>query len=277
MTSRHEYRSSLWKWLHSWFLRRQVFSGRERLFVLGNQKSGTTAIAGLLGDITQLPTTLDIKREYRAPTLHLVTSGAMKLEQMIIKNISEFARPIVKVPNLTFHHEDLKRLFPNARFLLVVRDPRDNIRSILNRLKLPGTLKTLTQEHWDQMPIAWRYVLNNEWQGIQAANHIESLAKRWNVAASVFLKPDAPMMVVRYEDFLQDKVGTITHLAKSLGLDIRSDIADRVHVQFQPAGVRNVRWDDFFGEENLGTINTICGPLMSKFNYRTDAVAPDQQ
>jgi MoaA/NifB/PqqE/SkfB family radical SAM enzyme len=47
--------------------------------------------------------------------------------------------------------------------------------------------------------------------------------------------------------------------AHDLGLD----------VQFQPAGDKGVRWDDFFGPANLAAIERICGSRMAELGYKT--------
>ena len=53
-------------------------------FLLGSQKSGTTAIAALLGKCTGLPTTLDLQNEFRhEQNYHKVCAGELSLEAFI--------------------------------------------------------------------------------------------------------------------------------------------------------------------------------------------------
>jgi hypothetical protein len=76
------------------------------------------------------------------------------------------------------------------------------------------------------------------------------------------------MILVRYEDFMKDKVGEIVGLARRLGLEPAYDIADRVDTQFQPRGrLRGIPWLDFFGADNLAQIETICADRMQQFGY----------
>ncbi|RME38856.1 MAG: hypothetical protein D6788_06610, partial [Planctomycetota bacterium] len=108
------------------------------VIVLGNQKSGTTVIAALLAESAGCAVTLDIFFRFRRPVLARLLTGRDSLDRFIRRHPYWFSHPIIKEPSLTFFHDDLRRLFPSARFVFIVRDPRDNIRSILNRLRLPG-------------------------------------------------------------------------------------------------------------------------------------------
>lgn len=206
------------------------------VLILGNQKSGTTAIAALLGHLTRLSTTLDLGREIKDPTYDRVTRGELTFEQLIQRNKLDFSRRIVKEPHLTMFYAELLRCFPDAPIVFVVRDPRDNIRSILNRLNLPGNAGRLSEEDGARIKRVWHLVLDNRWLGIEGSDYIEQLAGRWRRAAEIYLANQQRMILVRYEDFLRDKPGIMQRLAESLGLKAVADISEMVDVQFQPRG-----------------------------------------
>ncbi len=234
-----------------------------QVIVLGNQRSGTTAIAALLAKVSDRSVLLDVAGIYQ------VHAGELTLESFIRKHRREFSRAILKEPCLTFLFDDLIRVYPTARYLAVFRDPRDNIRSILNRLKISGNLDRIHMADYPEVKSGWEYVINGEWLGLKGETFIEQLAARWNYAVDVYLKNDSKAMEpIRYEDFMADKVGTIIHLTETLGLKMVNDISDHVDIQYQPRGDKNVTWLEFFGKENLERIEHICSKRMREFNYQ---------
>jgi len=237
------------------------------ILVLGNQKSGTSAIAALLAEMTGLSITIDLKSQINYPTYNQVYKGELSFSEFINNNRLDFSRDIIKEPNLTILHQELIEYFPRSKFVFVLRDPRDNIRSILDRLKLPGNLPGLKQEHWAKIPPAWKLILDCRWLGLEGENYIELLAARWSFMADVFLKSQDKMRLICYEDFLKDKIGEITRLSQDLELKQVNDIADKVDIPFQPPGNRNVKWIEFFGHDNLACIDRICCQNMKQLGY----------
>ncbi len=237
------------------------------ILILGNQKSGTSAVAALLAEMTGLSVSIDLSKEIKTPTYHRVLQDNLPFSKFIQLHKLDFSRDIVKEPNLTLLYQELVEYFPKAKFVFVLRDPRDNIRSILNRLKIPGNLTQLGQEHRETVTPAWDLIIDNRWLGLEGENYIEMLAARWNFTTDVFLNNQNQILLVRYEEFLKDKLGNLTALARSLGLNPVNDITDKMNVQFQPRGNRNVNWQDFFSNHNLARIEHICGERMRMLDY----------
>jgi glycosyltransferase involved in cell wall biosynthesis len=253
-------------------------SGQDRLppihaqpiFILGNQRSGTTAIAALLAQLTGLSVTLDLPREDAGAIYPQIRAGQVPFEQLIQAERIGFSRDIIKEPHLTVFYEELARRFPQARFVFIVRDPRETIRSILNRLDLPGHLAHLGEVLFTsdgETMRRWRLVLENQWLGLNGGTYIEQLAARWAYTANVYLAHPQQMVLIRYEEFLRDKVGAITRLAQQLGLPARHDIRDMVDVQYQRRGDHSASWEAFFGPENLRRIEVICRDQMARLGY----------
>ena len=234
---------------------------------LGNAKSGTTAIAALLAEHTGLSVTLDLRGIY-LPMLTRLHSGEIRFEQFVERNKLDFSRDIIKEPNLTLLYGEVRRVFPDAKCFIVVRDPRDNIRSILNRLRIPGNLEHVDLDRVPDLTPEWRLGLDAAWLGIEGRNYIEMMAGRWNLAADVYLNHAEDMRLLRYEDFLDDKAGAIQGLAAELRLPGVNDIRSRVDVQYQPRGDRGVSWLDFFGHQNLSRIDCICADRMARLGYQ---------
>jgi hypothetical protein len=210
---------------------------------------------------------LDIP-ELKAPLLDALHGGKLALRDFVLSTRLSFARDIVKEPLLTFLYDQLVGLFPSARFMMILRDPRDNIRSILDRLKVPGFLEHIDPYDFSEINPVWRRVIDGSLIGLKGANYIEMLAVRWNKAVDIYLENANNITLIRYEDFLNDKVGAINQLALQLGYDAVNDISGKVDIQFQPPGNRDVRWQEFFGTANLDRINLICGERMQRVGYR---------
>lgn len=237
------------------------------IFVLGNQKSGTTVIAALLGQRTGKSVALDLTREIKKPVYDRVRSGEISFSKFVRMNRLDFSRDIVKEPSLSMFYPELAAHFPQARFVMVMRDPRDNIRSILNRLKIAGDLPRLEPELWARVKPAWKLILDGRWLGLSGENYIEMLAARWNLIAETYLNHREKMVFIRYEDFLKNKAEEVERLATQLDLPRLCDIADKVDVQYQSRGNREVKWEDFFGEKNLRQIERVCQDRMKALDY----------
>src|SRR6266446_1585567 len=142
------------------------------VFILGNQKSGTSAIAGLLSAATGLPVTLDFMAEIKRPRYPDVLGGKLPFSNFVRHHKLCFSRPLIKEPSITLMYEHLHSYFPQAQFVFVVRDPRDNIRSILDRLNLPGNVSELSALQRSAVSPAWKLVLDSRWLGFPEGSYI---------------------------------------------------------------------------------------------------------
>lgn len=236
------------------------------VIVLGNQKSGTSAIAHLLADAAGLSKTVDIPPLW-PPTFNDIMQGRTTLAEVIRGNKSYFSTRLIKEPNLTFMVDQVMTNFPRATYVFIVRDPRDNIRSLLNRRKVPGDLPQAHADMIVPLPGRPRVTIAADIWGSLDDHYIVTLAKRWCKAVENYQLFHDQMRLVRYEDFCGDKAVYIQALAHELGLEARHDISGRVDVQYQPAGDRSVSYEAFFGD-NLRYIETICGDYMAEFGYK---------
>lgn len=244
----------------------------EPIIILGNQKSGTTAIASLLGEATGQSVTIDMFRHSNKKEPFFRESlynQSLPLNTFIQKNSFYFSTKIIKEPELTFFYKDLREIFPMAKIIFVIRDPRDNIKSILNRLNIPGDLSEIGKDYIYKLNglIGWQSIIQGRCPEIDGKNYIERLSKRWNMASDIYLQNKDNILLIRYEDFVDSKVSSINHLAEEAGLEIISDISEKVDVQYQPRGNHNINIKDFFGKENLEVINTFCSSNMQKLLY----------
>lgn len=242
----------------------------QPILVFGNQKSGTSAIAALLGETTDLSYTIDIFCRYIGLEERLFLRVA-SLEELLTKGLYYFSKDIVKDPSFIFFYDEFLDRFPDSQRVFVIRDPRQNIRSILNRLRLPGNVENLSSEHWQfiqkQFP-NWYIVLDGGLAGHKGKTYIETLALRWRRVFQIYLKHQTELILIQYETFNQDKVKSIHELASKIGLQAIRNIDHIKDVQFQPKGNPKVELEDFFGTDNLKRIEDICGEEMIALGYR---------
>jgi hypothetical protein len=234
------------------------------VIVLGNQKSGTSAIASLLADLCGLTKTIDIPALW-GERAFAVMSGERTLAQAIEEDPRPFRSELIKEPSMTFFADQVVEAFPTARLVFVVRDPRDNARSLLNRRGLPGDLEQLTDEL--RASLGKRVTVDPRVWGGEGENYVGVLAHRWNLAVDNYSAHAARTRLAKYEDFVDDKLGFLRSLAADLDLEPVADVSGKLDRQYQPAGDRGVTWSDFFGASNLERIERICGERMARLGY----------
>lgn len=242
------------------------------VIVLGNHKAGTSAIAGLLGALTGLPVALELRKELKRDRYRAVHEGRLPFSTLIARNRVDFSRPIIKENHFSTMPDLVTRQFPDSAVVMVTREPRDNIRSLLNRLGIPGDSDRITPDAWRSVPGVWKLTLDGRWLGLSYDTYIEELALRWNLIAGHYLANRERWVLQRYEDFQADKLAALTGLARAVWLTPTCDISEKLNHPFQPPGDRSAAWLTFFGEENLTAIERICGPTMKRLGYRMDRV-----
>jgi len=267
-----------WRWtLRTWLLvgqrayhaLRPVPLHADPVLVFGQAKAGTTAIAALLARHAGLEASLDPL--YRYDPFGRRRRAAREQGRSIAGQIRAhsflFAAPVLKDPGFLAIYDDLRTVFPSARQIMIVRDPRDNLRSLLNGRGIRGDL-----ERSPDLP--WIHAHGRLARWSDGGDYIGMMAEDWNTAVDGYLARPDVFILIRYEDFVADKVGAIARLAAELGLPAAQDIDAWTDVQYQPRGDRDISWQEFFGPENLARIERICGDRMARFGYHR--TGPDE-
>lgn len=189
------------------------------IFVLGNQKSGTTAIAILLAKRADLSVEWDLTTIEHGSLINKIYRGEASIGRLISQNRLIFSREVIKDPNITFCFSEVKERFPEAKFVMVVRHPCDNIRSILDRLGVPGNKSNIHYDRYGKIPNGWEVMLRGEWMDGEGGDYIENLALRWKKAESIYIDNIDNIEVIKYENFCSDKVASIDNLSSRLGIE----------------------------------------------------------
>ncbi|KMQ74615.1 sulfotransferase family protein [Marinobacter subterrani] len=240
-----------------------------KIVLAGMHKSGTTAVAKILG--------ATINRDVSSDPLHQINlidvNARIRLEKreisfhQLVKSHPQFFRSIViKDPHFPMMLTDLRSVFPNMKIVSIIRDPRDTIRSILNRLNLPGDPSKVTLDQLD-LPFGWKSLLKGEYPDIAGDDYIEVLANRWAMIAEIISNNQDTSVLIRYEEFNRNKKEVIDELAIKLGYEKLRSAKSIQDVQFQPKGNSKVTWVDFYAVRQLDKINSICASMMEEFGY----------
>ncbi len=233
------------------------------LFVFGNQKSGTSAVAGLLAEATELRLITDFAGA-QEPYVGELIRGETAVADYVTRNAWAFSAPIIKEPGLTFMAPALMDHFSSKRAIMVLRNPWHNIRSILERVDVRGDAAQIVPGQ-RKLNRTWRGILSGSDLGLAPAHYIDILAQRWMRAVEITERLDNRLILVRYEDFSRKKRETIERLARELDLPVVTDISRKVDHPFQPRG-RGTDPKSFFGE-NYARITRICGAKAAQYGY----------
>ena len=245
-------------------------TGEGKVIVAGMPKSGTTAIAALLA--ASIGEKVCSDPFYRLDKQGVryrekLFSGDRALESLWKANRHIFKGQVVKDPNFPFFIADMNDIFPAAKQVFIVRNPFDNIRSVLNRLELPADPVEGERRMADFTSGGWFHVLNGVSPELPGSNYLERMAWRWRISAEHYLKEQNTVRLIRYEDFRSDKAAQIQKLATDLGLKPSCDISELVDVQYQPKGKSSGSYEAFYDREHLDMIGSIVEPLLESFGY----------
>jgi len=244
-------------------------SPHPRIVVTGMPKSGTTAIAMLAGAAAGLKVNSDPFNRLDQAGVDFrdaLYGGQLTLRELVRRHSRCFAGGLLKDPNFIYLPEVFE-VFAGAGLVFTVRDPRDNIRSLLNRLRLPGRLDATTATGAG-ISATWRRVLEGRTPDVPGTNYIERLAHRWALAVRNYLDGQQRLQLIRYEEFMQGKVAAVEATLAAIGIPGGQPIEHLLERDFQPRGQRGVDPREFFGAVELESIERICGPEMARLGYR---------
>ncbi|MFW5993130.1 MAG: sulfotransferase [Desulfohalobiaceae bacterium] len=188
----------------------------------------------------------------------------MNVKDMALKNKRDFASRIIKEPFLTLFYDCLVEHFPKAQFLFLVRDPVENIRSILNRAGYKGRYDPEARLN---LSLEWRSILSGAYISPCCKDVLECLALRWNIMSSIYLDNQENIRLCRYEDFVQDKIKSLQDLCLDLGLPIMHELEHKLELQYQKKGETGAGRQSFFSPEETHRIESICKANMQSLGY----------
>ncbi|MBN8697653.1 MAG: sulfotransferase domain-containing protein [Bacteroidetes bacterium] len=243
------------------------------VIIMGHQKTGTTAIAALLGKATEKEVSID--PFYRTPKKHIVLpklyENKLLLSDYIRSNAYLYRPQIIKDPEFVFFYKELKEIYTDSKFVFIIRNPFDNIKSILDRLKIPGDIDDFNETLFPEVMNTWDWMelLRGDLSNVKGNNIIETLALRWVFCANLYLNNKNDFILVKYEEFREDKIGIINNLIENINDEIKQDISSIMNKQFQPKGENSsISPQFFFSKKNYDIIAEICEKLYFEIYKR---------
>ena len=246
------------------------FSLDSRLvFVVGFPRSGTYWLQRVISahrDIAAVPNETHIFSRVVAPFVEQFHHGARSspsssgiyIDRTVLMDHVRRLCDDVLAPHMTpgarllserspwhVRHMDLiGEVYPGARFVHIVRDPRDVARSMVS----------------------------HDW----GPDSLEEAAAQW--VESVELARAATVdhcLQVRYEDLLSDVAGGSQAIYEWLGLDASPDRVEdavrdaAVHVNRDPAGsgIGTAKWQDLLDPRDVEAVENVAGDLMAELGY----------
>jgi len=237
-----------------------------RLILLtAHPRSGTTAVAALLAKHCGLRAFTQTGRWTLADKE--IVASRLTMEEVITRNRYAFSFDIMSAADAGCFLPAMKAALPEMRIIVLVRDPRDMVCSVIERI---NDYDVSSAEINDP---DYRY-LQTDWLGITEEDPLKKLALRWNKWLETAKSVDG-VVYRRYEDFLRNKPDFIAALADELGLPARHDISDDMNRQMSKHGrdvpIRGAgRWRRMLPAEHARAIEDICKDGMLAFGYTAE-------
>ena len=243
-----------------------------KLVVLGHQKTGTTAIASLLAHSANMSFSSDPIYEMspsNSEFLQVFFDKTDEFNRIANKNSKLFFQQVVKDLDYILSFDKVFKLYPSAKFVFIIREPHQIIRSIFNRLSIDGTteLSNISTDKLYQPTANWDYIINGEPTSNDNMSIVERLASRIEETTLSYLKNKNNLKLIKYEDFKANKSEYIKKTLKEMDLPCLRDISTVENYQFQPKGDHKVLIEEFFGKKNYDLITQICSTTISRFGY----------
>ncbi len=138
---------------------------------------------------------------------HLRNARGVMLQDVAADKRPAKVRFLEKTPKNSLRIPFLKAVFPDARFIYLHRNPRDNISSLLDSWRSGRYITYRKLPGWDGMP--WSHLLIPGWQALADEPLAEVVATQWAVTNRIILEdleqlPASDWCSLSHEAFLAD-------------------------------------------------------------------------
>ena len=232
------------------------------ILIFGNQKTGTSAIASLLGLASDRTFCIDVFFRFRSLEVKLL-KRKISFSEFYHCASGYMSNQIVKEPEFILFARDLKEYLPRSRMVVVARNPRDNIKSILSRLDIDSySANSPACEVACRLPKnqpLWSLMFDRQLMPYDCTGSVlDVLINRWNFCADTTISVrESGALIVWYEDFISDKQSVIEALCTKLDLRCKKMSEQILSRQYQPPGTRS-NATDFFSHDQLQQIDQRC-------------------
>jgi hypothetical protein len=166
----------------------------------------------------------------------------------------------------------VNRIFPEARFLHVVRDGRAVAHSLMQR---PWWRGHLGPARWEFGPLPAEY--EREWESY-GRSFVALAGIEWKLFMDAFEVarariPSDQWMDIRYEDFIQNPRRHLRDILGFVGLEW-TDLFDRRLEDFAYTDSRTSGFLSELDPPHLRMLNDLLGPHLAAYGYPTDPGSP---
>lgn len=139
-------------------------------------------------------------------------------------------RFLEKTPKNSLRIPFFDRLFPDAQFIFLWRDPRENIASIIEAWQSGAWITYPQLSDWDG---PWSLLLPPEWRALRGKPFADIAAFQWECSNRIILDDLARMAperwcVVEYSNLVRDPTATVRRLCDFAGIRFDEALAQRV-------------------------------------------------
>ena len=263
------------------------------IFIVGAPRSGTSMLYAILRASSQLANWPGEAHEVWEADFHPALRGwssnaldaadargeaGERIKRAFYLVAGSRRRLIDKTPRNALRVPFVDALFPDARYVFLVRDGRDNVNSLINAWRTPR-YRTYRLPDPHAIPGAdpnwWKFVLYPGWEADRTGPLEVVAAKQWvssNDSAAVALEPlGGRARTIRYEDFVDDPeacTGTILH---GLGLPYEDQVRAKARLaRTKPINVVTPPESGKWRRENpkeIAAIEELIAPTMERLGY----------
>jgi hypothetical protein len=131
-------------------------------------------------------------------------------------------RLLEKTPENSLRVPFLKQIFPDARFIYLHRDLRQNVSSIVEAWRHPGFVAIPSLPEWSREQ--WSFLLPERWRDYDGMSLCHVAAFQWSAANQAIIHglesiPADQWTTVSYADLLADPEGEVFRLCKFMDVD----------------------------------------------------------
>lgn len=146
-------------------------------------------------------------------------------------------RWLEKTPKNALRIPFFERLFPDALFVYLWRDPRENVSSIMEAWLAGHWVTYPALEGWDG---PWSMLLPPGWQQLRGRPLEEVAAYQWQQANSIILadlaqRPRDRWCAISYAEFLSDPASVVQGICEFAGLEYDAALAARTAAALPPS------------------------------------------
>jgi hypothetical protein len=177
----------------------------------------------------------------RIDARHATPEVAAELKQRLVERLrgpsgepvpshAAALRILEKTPKNALRIPFFAKIFPDAHFVFLWRDPRENLSSIMEAWRSGGWVTYSDVPDWDG---DWSLLLPPGWRALRGRSLAEIASFQWECTNRIALDdlsllPKSQWTVVNYEAFLSDTLGSVRRLCEFSGIEFDEALRKRV-------------------------------------------------